>query len=103
MPEFCLDSLIYTQKTTATMRTQFTDLQSSFNSYLFNDIIVLIIGNPNSSCEDYGLCPIQDIEVVVDWFGAVMWNSPIGCIGESACPAESVDQKVCCSETFVYK
>ena len=30
------------------------------------------------------LCPVQDIEVVIDWFSAVMWgaikmsNSPIG-------------------------
>ena len=48
-------------------------------------------------CEEYDLCPVQDIEVVVDWFGAVMWcvirmsNSPNGGASEFACRAESVD------------
>ena len=34
------------------------------------------------------MCPVQDIEVVTDWFSAVMWgdikmsNSPVGGAGE---------------------
>ena len=47
MPEFCSDPLVCTQNAAATKRTQFTDQQSNFNGYLFNDITVLIIGNPN--------------------------------------------------------
>ena len=47
MPGFCSDPLVYTQKIATTMRTQFTDSQSSFNGYLFNDITILIIGNLN--------------------------------------------------------
>ena len=35
-------------------------------------------------CKESDLCPVQDIEVVIGWFGVVMWgaikmmNSPIG-------------------------
>ena len=40
------------------MRTQFTDQQSSFNGYLFNNITVLIIGNPNN-CLINILCMVR--------------------------------------------
>ena len=41
--------------------------------------------------------PVQDIEVVIDWFSAVMWgaikmsNSPVGGTSEFPCPLEFVD------------
>ena len=41
--------------------------------------------------------PVQDIEVVIDWFSVVMWgainmsNSPIGGASEFLCPPEFVD------------
>ena len=58
------------------------------------------------SCEECDLCPVQDAEVVIDWFGTVISvvirinNSPVGGGSESACPAESVDEDVCCAKTF---
>ena len=67
---------------------------SCINQWLKGD------GHPSRgywSCEDCNLCRVQDIDAVVDWFGAVMWgairlsNSPIGGASESSCPAESVD------------
>ena len=42
--------------------------------------------------------PVQDTEVVINWFSVVMWgtikmtNSPVGGAREFLCPAESVDQ-----------
>lgn len=63
------------------------------------------LSNGCQNCEKCDLCPIQDNEVVIDWFCAVMWggaikmsNSPIGCANEFACPAEFVEQKVGCAE-----
>lgn len=50
------------------------------------------------SCEEYDLCPLQDVEVAIDWFNAVMWgairlcNSHVGGASESACLAKSVDK-----------
>lgn len=49
------------------------------------------------SYEECDLCPVEDIEVIIDWFRVVMWgairmgNSPISGPSESACLAESVD------------
>ena len=61
------------------------------------------------TCKECDLCPIQDIEVVIDWFSAVMWgaikmtNSPVGGAIEFSCPPESVDQGMCHARTFFYK
>ena len=58
------------------------------------------------SCEECDLCPIQDIEVVIDWFrtaisGAIkMTDSPISAASEFSCPAESVDQEECHANIF---
>ena len=58
------------------------------------------------SCEECDLCPVQDIEVVIDWFSAVMWgaikmsNSPVGGASEFSCPPESVDEGMCRAGTF---
>ena len=55
------------------------------------------------------MCPVQDIEVVIDWFSAVVWgtirmcNSPICGTSEFTYPVESVDQEVYCTGTFFYK
>ena len=49
------------------------------------------------------------IEVVIDWFSAVMWgaikmsNSPVGGDSEFSCPRESVDQGMRGAGTFCYK
>ena len=49
-------------------------------------------------CKASDMHPIQDIEVVIGWFSAVMWgaikmaNSPVGGAREFSCPPESVDQ-----------
>ena len=52
-------------------------------------------------CKESEPCPIQDIEVVMGWFGVVMWgaikmtNLPVGGASEFSCPPcppESVDQ-----------
>ena len=61
------------------------------------------------SCEECDLCLIQDIELVIDWFSAVMWgamnmsNSPVGGASEISCPPDSVDQQTCRAGTFCYK
>ena len=53
--------------------------------------------------------PVQDTEVVIDWFNAVMWgaikmsNSPVGGASEFSCPLKSVDQEMCRAGTFCYK
>ena len=55
------------------------------------------------------MCPIQDIEVVIDWFSVVIWgaikmtNSPVGGVSKFSCPPESVDQGMCRAKTFCYK
>ena len=55
------------------------------------------------------MCPVQDIEVVIDWFSDVIWgaikmtNSPVGGASEFSCPPESVDQGMCRAGTFCYK
>ena len=55
------------------------------------------------------MCPAQDIEVVIDWFSAVMCgdikmsNSPVGGASEFSCSPESVDQGICRAGTFCYK
>ena len=55
------------------------------------------------------LGPIQNIEVVIDWFSVAMWgaikmsNSPVGVASEFSCPPESVDHGMCCAGTFSYK
>ena len=57
----------------------------------------------------YDLCPIQDIEVIIDWFNVVMWgaikmsNSPVGGASELPNPPEFVDQGICRAGTFCYK
>ena len=57
------------------------------------------------SCEDYDLCPVLDIEVLIDQFSAVLWVatrmscSHIGGASESACPVESADYETCCAGT----
>ena len=44
--------------------------------------------------------PVQDIEVAIGWFSAVMWgankmtNSPVGGASEPSCAPESVDQEM---------
>ena len=49
------------------------------------------------NCKECGQRPVEDIEVVVNWFGELicgvisMSNSPIGDASEPACLAESVD------------
>lgn len=59
------------------------------------------------SCEKRDLCPVQDIEVVADCISSVMWgairmdSSPIGGTDESACPAESNYEVVCCAGAFI--
>ena len=53
------------------------------------------------------MCCIQDIEALVDWFGAVIWggirmsNSPIDGSSASVCPVEFVEEEVCYSGTFI--
>ena len=55
------------------------------------------------------MCPVQDIDVVIDWFSAVMWsdikmnNSPVGDASEFSCLPESVGQGMYCAGTFCYK
>ena len=80
------------------------DLFSCDDQRLIGDSC-LSIGYPY--CVEYGQCRCQDIEVVVDSFGAVMLgvirmnNSHIGGASESACPTESLDEDVCCAGTFI--
>ena len=41
------------------------------------------------SCEEYDLCPVQDIEMVVDWFIVAMWGAIRVCnssIGDASKP-----------------
>lgn len=69
------------------------------------DILWLIgdvcLSNGCQSLDKCDMCSIQCIEVVVDWFGAIMWgtikmsNSTIGGAGESSCSTESVDEEGC--------
>ena len=65
------------------------------------------LSNGYRSCEECVFCNVEDIDVVIDWFSAVIWdttrinNSPIGCTSESACPAESVDQVVRSARAFI--
>ena len=60
-------------------------------------------------CKKCDLCPVQDVEVVIDWFSVVMWAaikmtiSPVGGASEFPCPLESVDKGMCGAETFSYK
>ena len=71
------------------------------NEWLIHDVC---LSSECRSCEGCDLCPIQDIEVVIDWFsdvGAIkMSNSPIGVASAFSCPLESVDWEVCCARTF---
>ena len=52
--------------------------------------------------------PVQDIEVVIDWFSAMiggdikMCNSPVSGASEFSCPPESVDQETCRARAFCY-
>ena len=65
------------------------------NEWLIGDVC---LSSEYRSCEECDLCPVQDIEVVIDWFSAVIWgaikmsNSPINGASEFSCPPESVDQ-----------
>ena len=60
-------------------------------------------------CKESDMCPFQGIEVVIDWFSAVMWgaikmnNSPVGAASEFPCPPESVDRGMCRAQTFCDK
>ena len=64
------------------------------------------LSNECRSCQECDLCPVLDIEVVVDWFAVVILgamkasNSPIHGASEFPCPPESVDREVCCAGTF---
>ena len=56
---------------------------------------------------EYNLCTIQNIGVAVERFGPMMLiairmgNSLTDGASEFACPAESLDEEVCCATTFV--
>ena len=58
------------------------------------------------SCGKCGQCPVQDDELVVAWFSAVLrgitrfCNLPIDGASDFACPVESVDEKGRCFVTF---
>ena len=58
------------------------------------------------SCEECDLCPVQHIEMFIDWFSAVMWgaikmsNAPIDGTSEFSFPRESVYQEMCCAGIF---
>ena len=60
-----------------------TDLErlSCENEWLIDDVC---LQSGRWICKEYDLCPVQYIEVVIDWFSVVMWgaikmtNSPIG-------------------------
>ena len=60
-------------------------------------------------CMESDMCPVQDIEVVIDWFSAVMWgdikmsNSSVVGASEFSCPPEYVDQVMCRAGTFCCK
>lgn len=67
-------------------------------------------GCPSSgywSCEKCDLCPVQDTEALVAWFGTVMGivirmsNSPIGRDNDSECLAGSLNEEVCCGGIFI--
>ena len=51
-------------------------------------------------CKASDMHPVQDIEVAIGWFSAVMWgankmtNSPVGGASEPSCAPESVDQEM---------
>lgn len=73
------------------------------NEWLISDVC---LSSGCRSCEDYDLCPAQDIEVVIDWLNAVMWgairmsNSPIGGASEFSCAPGSVAREVRCAGAF---
>ena len=51
-------------------------------------------------CKASDMHPVQDTEVVINWFSVVMWstikmtNSPVGGASERSCPPEFVDQRM---------
>ena len=64
------------------------------NGWLIDDVCL------SSGCWIYkasDMHPVQDAEVVINWFSVVMWstikitNSPVGGANELSCPPESVD------------
>ena len=61
------------------------------------------------SCEECGLCLIQNIEVVINRVSAAMWdtikmnNLPIGGASVFSCPPEFANQEMCRAWTFFYE
>ena len=51
-------------------------------------------------CKASDMNPVQDIQVAIGWFSAVMWgankmtNSPVGGASEHSCAPKSVDQEM---------
>ena len=65
--------------------------------------------NGCSICKECDMCLVQAIEVIINWFSAMMWgaikmsNSPVGGASEFPRLPESVDQRMCRTGTFSYK
>ena len=64
------------------------------NEWLIGDVCL------SNGCwigKESNICPVPEIEVVIDWCSAVMWgaikmtNSLVGGASEVSCPPESVD------------
>ena len=76
------------------------------NEWLIDDVCLL---NGCWIYKECDLCLVEDIEVVIDWFSAMMWgaikmsNSPIGGTSEFPCLPKSVDQAMCQTGTLFHK
>ena len=76
-----------------------TDLEhlSCENERLINDVC---LSNGCWICKASDMHPVQDIDVAIGWFSAVMWgankmtNSLVGGSSEHSCAPESVDQEM---------
>ena len=79
---------------------------SSKNEPLIGDVC---LSSGRWICKESDMCPVQDIEVIIDWFSVVMWvaiktsNLSVGGANQFSCRPESVDQGMCRAGTFCYK
>ena len=79
---------------------------SSENERLINDFC---LSSGCWICNESDMRPVRDIEVVIDWFNAVMWgtikmsDSPVGGASEFSYPPEFVHQWMCRAGTFCDK
>ena len=79
--------------------------------HLFCDDKSLIVdGCLSSGCwsgRECDQCPVEDIDVVLDWCAAVMWAAikmshlPIDGASESVCLLEFVNEGGCCARTVI--